>query len=111
MKIQLTDCKQGKKRNFGFASILYSFFFERILGLSPRVDITPHGKRDPAMSWWTNMMRWLGGDRVPIPYNDEFFFWWYQHVITINDYPYNEIDYREDPDMPLPPGFAYDDIG
>jgi hypothetical protein len=61
MKNQLTDCKQGKKLNFRFASILCSFFFERVPNLIPRVEITPHGKRDPTMSWWTNMMRWLGG--------------------------------------------------
>jgi hypothetical protein len=76
MKSQLMDCKQGKMRNFGFASILCSFFFERVPGLSPRVEITPHGQRDPTMSWWTDVMRWLGGGRVPTPYNDEFFFWW-----------------------------------
>jgi hypothetical protein len=28
MKRELTDCKQGRKRNFGFTSILCSFFFD-----------------------------------------------------------------------------------
>jgi hypothetical protein len=74
MKSHPTDCKQGRKRNFRFASILCSFFFERVLGLSPRVEIITHGLRDPSMSWWTDMMRQLGGGRVPTPYNDEFFF-------------------------------------
>jgi hypothetical protein len=78
MKSQLMDCKQGKKRNFGFAYILCSFFFERIPGLIPIVDIIPHEPCDPAMSWWTNVMRHLGDGRVPTPYNDEFFFWWRQ---------------------------------
>jgi hypothetical protein len=73
MKRQLTDCKLGRMRNFGFASILCSFFFERVLALSPRVEITLHGIRDPAMSRWIEVMRWLGGGREPIPYNDEFF--------------------------------------
>jgi hypothetical protein len=44
MKSQLMDCKQGRKRNFGFASILCSFFFEWVPGLSPRVEIIPHGR-------------------------------------------------------------------
>jgi hypothetical protein len=76
MKIQLTDCKQGRKRNFGFTSILCSFFFEQVPGLGPRVEIVLHGPHDPAMARWTEVMRRLGGGRVPTPYNDEFFFWW-----------------------------------
>jgi hypothetical protein len=57
MKSQLTECKQGRKRNFGFASILCSFFFERVLGLGPQVEILPRGPHDPAMAWWTEVMR------------------------------------------------------
>jgi hypothetical protein len=90
--VYLTVGKQGKKRNFIFASILCIFFFERVLGLSPRVDITPHGLHDLAMSQWTDVMRKIGGGRVPTLYNDELFFWWRQHVIEIDDYPYVGID-------------------
>ena len=46
MKQQLSDGKMGRIRNFGFSSILSAFFFERVSGLSPRVDITPHRVRD-----------------------------------------------------------------
>jgi hypothetical protein len=74
MKSQLIDCKQGTKRNFGFASILCSFFFEWVLGLGPRVEIVSHGLRDPTMAWWIEVMRWLGSGKVPTPYNDELFF-------------------------------------
>jgi hypothetical protein len=111
MKSQLTDCKQGRKRNFGFASILCSFFFERVPGLSPRVEIIPQDRMIQTMSRWTDVMRWLGGGRVPTPYNDELFFWWRRQVIAIDDYPYVGIDYRGDPDMPRPLGSAYSDIG
>ena len=48
MKQQLSDCKMGRVQNFGFGSILSTFFFEHVLGISPRVDIPPHGVRDPA---------------------------------------------------------------
>jgi hypothetical protein len=50
MKGQLTECKQGGKRYFRFASILCSFFFERVPGLGPRVEILPRGPCDPAMT-------------------------------------------------------------
>jgi len=32
-------------------------------------------------------------------------------VIALEDYPYARIDFRGDPDMPFPPGFAYKEIG
>ena len=48
MKHQLSDCKMGKVRNFSFGSILSTFFFARVPGLSPRVEIPPHGVRDLA---------------------------------------------------------------
>ena len=44
MKHQLSECKMGRVRNFGFSSILSTFLFERVLaGLIPRVDIPLHG--------------------------------------------------------------------
>ena len=48
MKHQLSDCKMGRVQNFGFDNILSTFFFERVPGLSTRVDIAPHGVRDPS---------------------------------------------------------------
>jgi hypothetical protein len=111
MKIQPTNCEQGRKRNFGFASILCSFFFERVSGLGPRVDIILHGPCDPSMAQWTEVMRQLGGGRLPTPYNDDFFFWWRRQVIALEDYPYAGIEFRGDLNMPLPPGSAYGDTG
>jgi len=69
MKGQLIDCKRGRKRNFGLASILCSFFFEWVPSLGPRVKIVSHGPCDPTMAWWTEVMRQLGGGRVPTSYN------------------------------------------
>ena len=47
MKQQLNDCKMGRVWNFRFGSILSTFFFEWVPRLSPRVNIAPHGVRDP----------------------------------------------------------------
>ena len=52
MKHQLSECKAGRVQNFGFSSILSMFFFERVPGLSPRVDVPLHGVRDPAQRRW-----------------------------------------------------------
>ena len=46
MKQQLSDCKMGRVRKFGFGSILSTFLFVWVLGIIPRVDIPPHGVRD-----------------------------------------------------------------
>ena len=110
MKQQLSDCKMGMERNFSFGSILSMFFFERVLGLSFRVDIPPHRVRDPAQRCWENVMHKLGGGRVANSYLVDFFPWWRRQIIAIDDYSYVGIDFHGDPDMLLPPGAAYVDI-
>ena len=47
MKQQLSDCEMGRVRNFSFSNILSTFFFEHVLGLSPRFDVPIHEVRDP----------------------------------------------------------------
>ena len=73
MKHHLSECKVGRVRNFRFSSILSMFFFEHVLGLSPRVDIPLHGVRDPSHRHWADAMRRLGGVRVANPYLADFF--------------------------------------
>ena len=76
MKHQLSECKEGRVWNFGFNSILSTFFFERVLGLSPRVDVPLHGVRYSAQQRWEDAMRILGGGRVANSYPANFFPWW-----------------------------------
>jgi hypothetical protein len=111
MKSQMIDCKMGRKRNFGFASILCIFFFEWVPRLGPRVNIVPHRPRNLAMARWTEVMRQHGGGRVPTPQNDEFLFCWSHQVMALEDYSYARINFRGDPDIPLPPGSIDEDIG
>ena len=86
-------------------------YTERVPGLSPRVDVPPHEVQDPAQLHWEDAMRRMGGGTVSNPYPADFFPWWRRQIIAIDDYPYVGIDFRGDPDMPLPPGVAYGDIG
>jgi hypothetical protein len=39
MKRQLTECRMRRHINFGFGTILFSFFFERVPNISPRETI------------------------------------------------------------------------
>ena len=111
MKHQLSECKAGRIRNFGFSSILSTFFFERVPGLSPRVDVPLHGVQDPAQRRLADTMHKLGGGRVANPYPADFFPWWRRQIVAKDDYPYGGIDFRGGPDMPLPPGATYREIG
>jgi hypothetical protein len=111
MKSQFTEWKQGSKRNFRFSSIMCIFFLEKVPVLGPRVEIILCGPHDPAMARWTALLRRQRGGRVPTPYNHDFFLWWRQHVIALDDYPYTRIDFRGYLEIPLPPGSAYGDIG
>ena len=56
-------------------------------------------------------MRRLGGGRVANPYPADFFLWWRQQIVSIDEYPYGGIDFWGDPDMPFPLGSAYGEIG
>ena len=81
------------------------------MGLSPTVEITPHGSQDPAQLRWVNVMQRLGGGQVANPYPTDFFLWWHRQIIAIDDYPYEGIDFRGDPYMSIPPGSTYGEIG
>ena len=41
VRTQLTACKTGRQKTFGYGSLIYSFFFERIRTLAPRVNLSP----------------------------------------------------------------------
>ena len=60
MKHKLSECKASRVQNFMFSSILSTFFFERVPGLSPRVDVPLHGVRDLAQQRWVDAMHRLG---------------------------------------------------
>ena len=48
-KDQLTKCRQGELKQFGFGSILACFFFERVPQMRTQVVFTELRVRDPRM--------------------------------------------------------------
>ena len=58
---QLTACKTRRQIFFGYGSLICSFFFERILVLTPRVSMPPLPPREPRMARWTRLWYCLGG--------------------------------------------------
>ena len=61
VRAQLTTCKTWQKENFGYGSLICSFFFERIPSLSPWVSLPPSPPREPRMKRWTLWWYRLGG--------------------------------------------------
>lgn len=57
-------------------------------------------------------MKCLGGGDVPrMTFDDEFFTWWDQKIIAVDDYPYAGMDFGGDPDLVLPPNATWGDRG
>ena len=112
MKQQLTSIRQEKTKHFGYGTILTTFFFEKIPALRPKVISTISSPRDPRIARWADMMKRLGGSEVPrTTWDDEFFRWWGEQIIAVDDYPYAGMDFRGDPDLVLPPGTAWGTVG
>lgn len=101
IRTHLMTCKVGQKKNFGYGSLICSFFFKRILTLAPRVSLPPSPMREPQMRRWTLLWYCLGGG-PPRHYNEDFFNWWTQVTFCINKYCYVGMDYRGDLNLPLP---------
>ena len=49
MRKQISDCKRGRRKNFGYSSILVAFFFERVPGLSLAVPFPVNSPRQPRL--------------------------------------------------------------
>ena len=112
MKQQLTSIRQAKTKHFGYGTILTTFFFERVPALRLKVISTISSLRDPRIARWADMMKRLGGSEVPrTTWDDEFFLWWREQIIAVDDYPYAGMDFRGDPDLVLPPGAAWGVVG
>ena len=45
------------------------------------------------------------------PYPTDFFLWWCRKIIDIDKYPYEVIEFYGDPDIPIPLGSTYGEIG
>ena len=52
MRKQLSDCKRGRRKNFGYSSMLVAFFFKGVPGLSPAVPLPVRSPRQPRLSRW-----------------------------------------------------------
>ena len=67
--------------------------------------------RDPCMLRWVEIMAHTGGGRAKVKFEAAFSPWLRDQILVIEDYAYGGTDSKGDPDLPLPPGAQWGDIG
>ena len=65
----------------------------------------------PVVCRWAALLPRQGGGRTIESFNYDFFAWLSRQIPAIEDYPYAEIDFSRDPEMPVPPSEALGEIG
>ena len=98
---QLTAAKESGK-GFYYGSFLCAFFMERVPTLWPRVPIRAGGVQEPRMVRWGEMMCRRGGGDVGRYFTQELYLQWLQLPLTLDDYPYRDMDYTGDPEAQQP---------
>ena len=110
-KDQLTKCRQGELKQFGFGSILACFCFNQVPSMRPQVVFTYLREQDPHMQKWVWIMARTGASRGKVKFSDSFFRWLRDQLLMAEDYAYAGTGFSGDPDLPLPPGGQWGDIG
>ena len=66
---------------------------------------------DPRMSQWLDIMARTGGGGDKVKFETAFFHRLSDQILMIKDYAYEGTEFIGDPDLPLPPGAHWGDIG
>ena len=113
LKGQLTRTKNGQLKTFGYGPLVVSFVLERVPMLIPQqltVEVGP--PREPKLMRWVAVMaRHPDEGTEVVRFRPKYFHWLENQVFSIQDFPYAGVDFHGDPDMILPPGEQWDDIG
>ena len=60
---------------------------------------------------WVQVMARTGVGRGRVRFGDAFLRWLLDQMLIVEDYAYAGTDFTGDPDLPLPPGGQWGDIG
>ena len=111
IKEQLTKGKSGRLKNFGYGSILVAFALERIPLMQPQyIALTVPSPTEPRMQRWVDHMSRHAG-QSQISFSVTFFGWFDHQEMYFSEYPYTGMDFRGDPDLPLPVGERWGALG
>jgi len=102
MKVYLSQCKNGRKNQFGYGSILVTFFIRRVPMLRLQIVMGNLFLQDTRMMLWEKHMgRELGG-RIDDWYGIGFISWWCHQIVGIKDFTYESMDFQQDPGLSHP---------
>jgi hypothetical protein len=79
--------------------------------LCPRILLGEPGVREPWLRQWSTVLLFHGGGEGGHFFSAEAAQVWQQMLQVILRYPYARVDFRDDPDMMLPPGEVFDRRG
>ena len=82
-KDQLTKCRQGELKQFGFGSILSCFFFKQVPQMRPQVVFRSLRARDPRMLRWVQIMARIGAGMGKVNFDDPFFRWLRDQILMV----------------------------
>lgn len=111
MKNQLTKCKTGCLKQFGYGSILVTFFLEHVpLFHYQWIEVDDPTPTNTRLLRWVEIMPRVGrGQRMHFPLS--LFDWLWHQLIIMDDYAYVGTNFRGYLDLPLPPGTQWTDAG
>lgn len=104
VKDQISRCRTGRHKQFGYGSFLVSFFLERVQQMEQHVAFIEHTASEPRMERWTSLSPRLGNEPSAFRFTADFFAWWRRQIVMIEDYPYAGVDFRGSADLVLPEG-------
>ena len=80
--------------------------------MSPAIPLQVRSPRQPRLSQWGDIfLRQGGGDIVHSVYDADFYTWWERQLLALEQFPYAGLDFRGDPELVLPPGGAWGEMG
>jgi hypothetical protein len=110
VKDQITKCRTGKHKKFGYGSFLVSFFLEQIPQMQPQIALVARPMIEPQMERWTSLSPRLGTDSE-FKFTTDFFAWLRCHLIIIEDFPYARVYFRGSLELALLEGIDWDASG
>jgi hypothetical protein len=110
MKKQLNKCRSGELKQFGYRLILVSLFLDWVPVLLLQVEWGIPAPQDSRVKRWVDLMARHAAGPI-VRYNDVFFDWLRNRMLMVDDYAYVGLKLWGDPDLALPEGCQWGNIG